>query len=189
MPGAGRQAPENRNAGATSSLRHLYFTNMPIVQFETLPDSARVWVFASEKPLTGDPADALLASVDEFLDQWRAHGVPLRCARDWRDDRFLAVGVDVTAENASGCSIDGLFRTLKALEGEIGSQLVGGGRVFFRGPTEVETTTRQEFIERVKRGAVTRETPVFDTGLTAAADWRTRFEQPASVAWTAGFFN
>jgi hypothetical protein len=162
---------------------------MPSVPFEVLPDSARVWVFASDKALTGTAAHALLASVDEFLDQWRAHGVPLRCARDWRDDRFLAVGVDVTAENASGCSIDGLFRTLQQLEGEIGSRLVGGGRVFYRGPAEVETTSRQEFVERVKRGAVTRETPVFDTGLTAAADWRAKFEQPASEAWTAAFFN
>ena len=162
---------------------------MPIVPFEALPDSARVWIFASDQALGGHAANSLLESVDGFLDQWRAHGVPLRCARDWRDDRFLAVGVDVTAENASGCSIDGLFRTLQQLEREIGSRLVGGGRVFYRGSAEVETTSRQEFIERVKRGAVTRDTPVFDTALTAAADWRTKFERPASETWTSGFFN
>ena len=83
---------------------------MPIVPFDTLPDSARIWVFASDRELSGASADTLLAAVDEFLAGWRAHGVPLSAAREWRDDRFLAVGVDVTAENASGCSIDGLFQ-------------------------------------------------------------------------------
>ena len=161
-----------------------------IVPFETLPDSARIWVFASDSELAGGPADSLLAAVDDFLAGWKAHGAPLRAAREWRDNRFLAVGVDVTAENASGCSIDGLFRTLQTLQREIGAQLVGGGRVFYRSRGgNVETTTRDDFSARAKRGEITPATPVFDTGLTDAAAWRTRFEAPAGVAWTAGYFN
>src|SRR3569623_2712843 len=104
---------------------------MPLVPFDSLPDSARLWVFASDTPLSGAVADTLLASVDGFLANWTAHGTPLQCARDWRAARFLAVGGDVTAENASGCSIDGLFRILQQLEREIGTRLVGGGRVFY----------------------------------------------------------
>jgi hypothetical protein len=161
---------------------------MPIVPFELLPDSARVWVFASDKPLSGAVADTLLAAVDQFLAKWAAHGVPLRCARDWRDGRFLAVAVDVTAENASGCSIDGLFRTLQELERTIGTRLVGGGRLFYRTRSGIETATRDEFAERVKHGDVGRETPVFDTTVTDAAEWRTKFEQPAGKTWTAQFF-
>src|SRR5579871_3557991 len=161
---------------------------MPMVPFADLPDSARVWVFASERPLNGAPADTLLAHVDDFLANWRAHGVPLRCARDWRDDQFLAIGVDVNAENASGCSIDGLFRTLQSLERVVGSKLVGGGRFFFRDGNAVATASREQFADRVKAGSVTPETPVFDTSLIAARDWRTRFEQPAANTWMASFF-
>jgi len=161
---------------------------MPIVRFEALPDSARVWVFASDRPLAGATADTLFGAVDEFLADWKAHGVPLRCARDWRDGRFLAIGVDVTAENASGCSIDGLFRTLQKLEREIGSRLVGGGRVFYRTKSGIETATRDEFAERIREGEVAHETPVFDTSVSGAAEWRTKFERPAGQAWTASFF-
>lgn len=163
---------------------------MPIVSFDQMPDSARLWVFASDKELAGAPADTLLAAVDQFLAGWRAHGVPLRCAREWRDRRFLAIGVDVNEENASGCSIDGLFRTLQQLQREIGTQLVGGGRVFYRTRSgDVETTTREDFSARVKRGEITPATPVFDTSLTDAGAWRTRFEQPAGLGRTAGYFN
>jgi len=161
---------------------------MPIVPFESLPDSARVWVFASDRELTGAAADTLLAAVDQFLSQWKAHGMPLRCSREWRDERFLAIGVDVEAEHASGCSIDGLFRTLQQLERTIGSRLVGGGRVFYRVGSEIRAATRDEFIERIKRGEVRSETPVFDTSLTGARAWRTGFEQPAGSGWTASYF-
>lgn len=161
---------------------------MPIVPFDALPNDARVWVFASDQPLSGAVADTLLAAVDQFLAAWKAHGVPLRCARDWRDGRFLAIGVDVNAENASGCSIDGLFRTLQQLERAIGTRLVGGGRVFYRTRSGIETASREQFVERVKRGDVARETPVFDTSVTAADAWRTRFEQPAGRGWTGRLF-
>ena len=161
---------------------------MPIVPFVALPDSARVWVFASDRELTGAAADTLLAAVDQFLADWKAHGMPLRCAREWRDDRFLAIGVDVEAEHASGCSIDGLFRTLQQLERTIGSRLVGGGRVFYRVGSEIRAATREEFIERIRRGEVGSETPVFDTSVTGAKAWRGGFERPASAGWTASWF-
>jgi len=161
---------------------------MAIVSFTSLPDSARVWVFASDRELTGAATDTLLAAVDQFLSQWKAHGMPLRRAREWRDDRFLAIGVDVEAENASGCSIDGLFRTLQQLERTIGSRLVGGGRVFYRAGSEIRAATRDEFIERIKAGEVRGETPVFDVSVTAAKAWRSDFEQPAGAGWTAPYF-
>jgi hypothetical protein len=161
---------------------------MPIVPFTALPDSARIWVFGSDRPVQGAAADTLLAAVDRFLSEWRAHGVPLYCAREWRDDRFLVIGVDVTQENASGCSIDGLFRTLHGLEREIGARLLGGGRVFYRSNGSTEVASREEFEQLVGRGEVTTETPVFDTSLTSAADWRARFEQPAGKGWTKAFF-
>lgn len=162
---------------------------MPIVQFSQLPDSARLWVFASDRELTGDSAAAVLGAVDDFLDGWKAHGVPLVCARDWRDNRFLAIGVDVNAENASGCSIDGLFRALQQLERSIGSRLVGGGRVFYRTAAGIEMASRDQFIECVKRGELAKTTSVFDVGVSAASAWRTRFEQPAGSGWTARYFD
>jgi hypothetical protein len=161
---------------------------MPIVPFESLPDSARIWVFASDRELRGAPAETMLAAVDRFLVEWRAHGVPLRCARDWREDRFLAIGVDVEQENASGCSIDGLFRTFQELEREIGTRLVGGGRVFYRAPGGIAMASRDDFVERVKRGEIGTDTSLFDTTVTDASGWRTAFEQLVTAGWTRRYF-
>lgn len=152
---------------------------MPVVDFSALPPSARVWVFASERPLTGADANQLLAEVDRFLAQWKAHGAPLRSARDWRDDRFLAIGVDPTAEQASGCSIDGLFRGLRAMESALDTQLVGGGRVFFR-----DANGRSQLAPRPEVASlIDAETPVYDTSVTDARSYRDAFVRKARETW------
>jgi hypothetical protein len=159
---------------------------MPTVPFDQLPPDARVWVFASQRPLEGDDARSLLGEVDRFLEQWKAHGAPLRSAREWRDDRFLAIGVDPTAEQASGCSIDGLFRGLQALERSLGTTLVAGGRVFYRdGNRRPQVASRTDVPKLFERGVIGDDTPVFDTAITTAKQYRTDFEQPARRSWVA----
>lgn len=159
---------------------------MPRVLFGELPDDARVWVFGARDLLGVEEERSLLRHVDEYLAAWSAHGVPLTCARDWRDGRFLAIGVDQSTAGASGCSIDALFHILRDLERSLGTSLVGGGRVFYRDARgEVQGVDRATFSVRSRSGEIGADTPVFDTTLTTAADYRARFERPASTSWHA----
>jgi len=159
---------------------------MAATSFRQLPGEARVWIFAAGEPLTGDNADALLAATDDYLDSWQAHGLPLTCARDWRDDRFLAIGVDQRDAHASGCSIDGLFRVLQRLEPALGTSLVVGGRVFYRDADgTIACASRADFATRAQAGSIADATPVFDTSITVASAYRERFEQPAAASWHA----
>lgn len=162
----------------------VYLAIMPVVHFDSLPSDARVWVFASDRPLRGGDATALLAEVDAWLEQWKAHGTPLRSAREWRDDRFLAIGVDPTAEQASGCSIDALFRRLQDVERRLATSLVAGGRVFYRGADGQTRVAKRGDVSRLSAaGELTATTPAFDTSLTDARSWRDAFERPATDTW------
>ena len=157
---------------------------MPRVSFESLPPSSRLWVFGAERPITGSAANRLLAAVDEHLDRWNAHGSPLTCARQWTEDRFLAIGVDQSTAGASGCSIDGLFRVLKNLETELGTRLVGGGTVYYRDPAgPIVAVSRDEFSELAADGAVRKDTRVFDMTVDTVGDWKERFETETARSW------
>jgi hypothetical protein len=159
---------------------------MPRIAFDQLPDDARLWVFAAAAPVTGPAAEALLAAVDRELDGWRAHGIPLVCARDWRDDRFLAVAADERATDASGCSVDALYNAIEALESSIGTTLTGSGEIYWRDTSGVvQRTDRPTFRARAAAGEVGRETLVFDTAVITAGAWRTAFEKPARESWHA----
>jgi hypothetical protein len=159
---------------------------MPVVDISTLPADARVWVFGAAAPIDDADAQKLLAATEAFLLQWTAHGHPLTSAREWRDERFLVIGVDQRTEGASGCSIDGLFRMLRGLEPALGTSLVGGGLVFFRDDLGlVHAVTRAEFERLAGTGSVTAATTVFDGALTTAGDYRDHFERPAGESWHA----
>ena len=160
---------------------------MPIVKFEDLPDSSRVWVFGSDRPLKGKNAEILLAEVDRFLAGWKAHGAPLTVGRSWKHDRFLAIAVDQSTAGASGCSIDGLFRTLKTLEPKLGASLVTSGMVFFRDASgDILCSPRERFAELGSEGKVSASTEVFDPTVTSLGEWRARFELKAGESWHAG---
>jgi hypothetical protein len=160
---------------------------MPLVQLKDLPGSARTWVFGANKTLDGPASETLLAEVDRFLSQWKAHGSPLTVGRDWRYGRFLTVAVDQSTAGASGCSIDGLFRSLKALEPKLGASLVTSGLVFFRDQTgAIQSVDREGFSTLGAMGKIESGTKVFDPTITALDEWRARFELDASQSWHAG---
>jgi hypothetical protein len=159
---------------------------MPRVSFAQLPDDARLWVFGAAAPVHGVAASAMLAAVDQALDGWKAHGVPLVCARDWRDDRFLAVAADEHATGATGCSIDALFRRVSELEAIAGTTLVTSGPVFWRDANGVvQLSERPAFRALGASGDITGSTMVFDTTVLTAGAWRRRFELPAAESWHA----
>lgn len=157
---------------------------MPLVPLDTLPDDARTWVFAATPALAAGADTQLLAEVDEHLARWHAHGAPLTVARALTDARFLLIAVDQRSANASGCSIDGLFRTLREAEGRLGVSLVAGGRVFWRDARgAVQGGARDAFVAAAVAGGVTAETPVFDTTVGTLGAWRTGFEKRAADSW------
>ena len=157
---------------------------MPLIPFATLPDDARVWVFASQAPLDEIDEPRLLAAVDGYLLTWKAHGAALTCAREFREEYFLAVGVDERASGASGCSVDGLFRVLQKIEDGIGTSMVGGGNVYFRDPTGlVVWCTRSQFELMSTMREVSGETTVFDLTVSTVGDFRANFERRAKESW------
>jgi hypothetical protein len=163
---------------------------MPAVDFDRLPDDARVWVFAASRPLTEEESGKLLGAVDDFLARWAAHGAPVAGARDFRHGRFLLMAADERATGVSGCSIDSLFHTLGALEAELGVSLRDSSQVFWReGGGEVRSAPRPEFRKLAQAGEVGEDTPVFDNtvstaGQLRAGKWETRFRD----AWHARAF-
>jgi hypothetical protein len=148
------------------------------VNIEQLSNDAHVWIFGISPSLDGKKAEVLLRQVDGFLEEWAAHGVPIKGARDLRDGSFLILAADDQREK-SGCSIDRMFGTLRRLEGELGVKILDSDRVFFRGDDGVAAVSRCDF-----RSAATHDTQVFDVTAERLGDVRSgAWERRAADSW------
>ncbi len=157
---------------------------MPMIDFAQMPESARLWIFAADRPLRETERDTLLNRVDAFLERWSAHGAPLTAARDLRYDRFLFISVDEAAAGVSGCSIDALVRDLRALESELEITVVDHAPILYRDGEAIQRLPRPAFAELVQAGSVTPETPVFNNTLTTVGQLRSgQWEVPAAESW------
>ncbi len=157
---------------------------MSRVPFEALPDESRLWVFGVGRDLDESEEEAFLNKVDHFLDTWMAHGVELRCGRDWRHGRFLLVAVDEASEPPSGCSIDAMVRVLKEEEGVLGLPILDSSPVWFLKGDTVHRAARAEFKRLAEDGTVGPETIVFDNTVTRLTEEREgRWERAATDGW------
>jgi hypothetical protein len=157
---------------------------MPRIAFDRLPPHARIWIFPSDRPLSADAESGLLETVDAFLESWAAHGTPLTGGRDWREGRFLIVGVDETTAPPSGCSIDSMVNELKKVGSELQVDFLDRAPIWYRAEGDLRHACRPEFKRLVQDGKVTLQTPVFDHAITRKAqldggEW----ERPAGTSW------
>jgi len=134
---------------------------MPRVSFNQLPPDARLWIFAAERPLEEFEQQRLLDAVDQFIDQWGAHAVPLSA----------------------------LVRQMRTLQAELGAELVNHGPVLFRRGDVIERIPREAFAKLAASGKVSLNTTVFNNTVTSLGDVRAgRWEVPVSESWHAQAF-
>lgn len=148
------------------------------IPIEQLSNNAHVWIFGISPSLDEAKSETVLRQVDAFLDEWAAHGVPIRGARDLREGSFLVIAADEDREK-SGCSIDRMFGTLKQLERELEVQILDSNRIFYRTKEGVAAIPRHEF-----RKVASVDTPVFDVTAEHLGEIRSgAWEKPAKESW------
>jgi len=84
-----------------------------LVDFNTLPDTARVWIYQANRSFTEDELAAVKIKLDNFIKEWTAHGADLKAGYDIKYKRFITIGLDQNLNTASGCSIDASVRFIQ----------------------------------------------------------------------------
>jgi hypothetical protein len=150
------------------------------VNIDQLSNDAHIWIFGISPTLDDARSATLLRQVDAFLDNWAAHGAPIRGARELREGSFLIIAADDKSER-SGCSIDRMFGTLKSLERELNVEILDSTRIFLRDHGSVRAVPRGDF-----RNNADAETPVFDVTAEKLGDVRSGgWERRAGDSWHA----
>ena len=162
---------------------------MPQVSFADLPDHARLWIFAADRPLAAEEQRLVTEALETGLAAWQAHGSAVTWGHSLVHQQFLMVGVDETQTALTGCSIDSAVHRFKDLESRLGLSLLDHGRVFYRDPSGIRAVSRPEFRELAASGRVSERTVVFNNVIPTLAEFRRgNWEVPAGQSWHAKAF-
>lgn len=86
---------------------------------EHLPDHSRIWIYQTDRPLSGDEMLRGQQELNVFLSSWAAHGTQLYGGAEFINPFILLIAVDEQRVPASGCSIDTLTRFIHDLGNEL----------------------------------------------------------------------
>lgn len=90
------------------------------MKLQDLSPDSRLWLYQSDRPLSSTEIEWMNEQLDVFANEWAAHGTQLRAAGEVLTPYFIALAVDLTQANASGCSIDASVRFVKSAGAELG---------------------------------------------------------------------
>lgn len=163
------------------------------VDFDKLPDNARVWVYQANRPLTDADVMFIQQALHPALSQWAAHGQPLLASAQVIENRFVVLGVDEGYNLPSGCSIDSSVRTLQEISHQLGDRTESVD-FFDRSAAiqavdgSVRTIPLPMVKAAVQDGVLTPETTVFNTLVKTKAEFLADWHVRAADSWLRRYF-
>ncbi len=157
------------------------------VPFEDLATDARIWIYQSSRPLS----EAEQRNVDlqgrEFIEQWAAHGQPLKASIKTFYSHFVVVGVDEHTHLPSGCSIDQSVAFIRSLESLMGVDFFDRTKVSVFHDNSVMLKDLSEIKSMIKDGKMAENTLIFDN-LIQSKGSMDQWIKPIRRSWLGRYF-
>lgn len=154
-----------------------------LVDFKSLPDSSRVWIYQANRSFTADELAEIEAELDTFITDWTAHGADLKSGYEIRYKRFLILALDQSLNAASGCSIDASVHFIQHLEKKYDVLLLDKMNVSYKQGEYVAYKSLVDFKKMAKQKAVSSNTIVFNNLVANKGEYLEHWEVPASDSW------
>lgn len=153
------------------------------VPFETLPDTARIWIFQSERKLQPNEIHTISESLKTFTNQWTAHNQTLGASFTILYDQFIVLAVNEQINQASGCSIDSSVRFLKTLSEQIGADFFDRNQVAFLINGTIHVIPRERLSTAISEGVWNEESVVFNNTIGSKGELEDNWKIKAGRSW------
>ena len=158
-----------------------------LVNFESLDDSSRIWVFQSNREFLANEMEVIKVKVENFIENWMRHGEDLKASYLVKYNQFIVLAVDENYNGVSGCSIDASVNLMKQFEKEFGVDLTNKLNISFKDGNEINVVSLADFQKFVKQEKITFKTVVFNNMVATKADFKTKWEVEAKDSWHTRF--
>ncbi|MFC2147972.1 ABC transporter ATPase [Bacteroidota bacterium] len=158
-----------------------------LVNFESLSDTARVWIYQANRSFSEEELVEITTALDSFISEWTAHGSNLKAGYEIKYKRFIIIALDQNFASASGCSIDASVRFIQELEKKYDVDLLDKMNVSYKQGMHIAYKPLGDFKKMAKDKAVSKNTIVFNNLVTNKHEYINHWEVPASDSWHSRF--
>ncbi len=159
------------------------------VDFKDLPDSARIWVYQSDRELNSSQTEEMSQALKDFVEEWTRHGKDLKGSFAILHNHFIVIGVDESFNQVSGCSIDASTHVFKRFEQQFGIDLFNKLNTAFRSGDHINVVSMSDFQRFVREERIREDTTVFNNMVQTKGDLGISWEVPAAKSWHSRYFN
>lgn len=152
------------------------------------PDS-KVWIYAADRLINENEAAEIKAQINNFTNEWSAHGAHLKASGSLFESRFIVFFVDETNVSISGCSIDSSVAFIKSIEAKFKIDFFNRTIVHFIQDGQVVQDSIHEFWAKRKANLVNEDTIVYDNLVKTKADFETKWKVPFKESWHQEMWN
>ncbi len=160
-----------------------------LVDFDTLPNTARIWIYQANRSFTVEELTEIESKLDTFITQWTAHGASLEAGYEIKYKRFIVIALDQNQNVATGCSIDASVHFIQQLEKDYNVDLLDKMNVSYKQGEYVAYKDLNDFRKMAKNKSVSPNTIVFNNLVTNKGEYLSNWEVPAKDSWHNRFLN
>lgn len=157
-------------------------------ELKHIPDSSRVWIFASPQEINEGIRDEILDYIDVFLGRWKAHGIELKSHKLFVDGHFLIIAVDESFEKATGCSIDSLNHFIFEIEKKYKLDLTDRSKVYYRSKDGISSMAFLKIKELIHSAEIDEDTLIYNNSIAKGDELKNKWLLRAEESWLTKYF-
>ena len=148
-------------------------------------DASRVWIYQSTRPFNEQQVLEINEQLDHFVQQWNAHGAPVKGFGQVLFGRFIVLMADESQEPVSGCSTDSSVRVIKSIERQYDCNLFDRLSITFLKDGKPEVLPMNQIAYALEKGFLSHDTSLFNNLVATKKEMETQWLQPLSESWLA----
>jgi len=156
--------------------------------FDQMPDDARLWVYQCNRKFSPTEIEGINSSLQEFLDSWDAHGIPIKSSYSLYYDQVIVLVVDESCHGASGCSIDASVAFMKSLELTYKISLTDRTQIGFVIDKEITVLNLNQIKEAIISNKIKPKDIILNNAVSSLAEFKKFWYQTVDQSWCKKYF-
>jgi hypothetical protein len=153
------------------------------VDFEEIPEDAKVWVYPSSRKFYPNEIEALEEKVKKFVENWKADDVAFKASYKILYNRFIVFTADDIATELSNADMDAAVSLILNLQETYEVALLDRMNVCFKQGEHVQYKDLKDFKKLLKNKALTGKSIIFDNLVNTKQDFDNYWEIAIEESW------